>query len=1403
MEIVIDKKKPLWVPLHVHTEYSALDGAIRVPKYYDFAKNNGLPAAGVSDHFTMSSWAEMDKVFHDVKPIFGCELYSESMLPTGPAVPFKGRRRYHFNSFALTKKGLINLQKLAADGYKADDEAAAGPYAVNFNGLQQYHEDVIFSSACLSGELPILLANGKYDQAEHWLDIMRSTVGKDNFYIELLDISYPEQDAMNDKLIDFAKKHEVKMIVTTDSHYMPEDVSWYNALLAAQKKQVISDDASGSNAQAGENGETLDERFNAWDVTGRMDLSMRTPEQIWEKWKDKCPEAVVETIRLAERVERFTLKGDKYKLPHMGSSAEGFRDKAYRGLDDRLINLDIPTDPDSSEYQDYRNRLEKELKVVESMGFIEYFTLVEDLVKSCKAKGIKVGPGRGSAAGSMLAWSLGITELNPKMFGLLFERFLNPERVSMPDIDIDFEDERRGEAIEYLKSKYGDAAVVPIANYSRCKWKNGIRDAARVLGAQPWQGDALVKSLEGFIDTSFTSDDETADDYVPETDVTAESLLHFIKVRGKHIADLGDDKVAKIIELAGHFNGMLRNYGKHASGIVISPGRADDYLPLGRIKGSISSQFNMDDVDYVKLVKVDILGLSTLSMIKEIEEETQKYATAGHPSPVMKDFVRFINSYGNKQPGDCNDLKLEAETGISCDSIKKTFELFDSGNTTGVFQFASSGMRNLLRKIRPHTIEDLSAAVALFRPGPLGSGITDDYIATGNPNKYKKRNGETEREHKTFPDTMKADIAEIASDTRGMIIYQEHIMKTAQKIAGYTLGEADILRKAIGKKKKELMVVERKKFVQRCVEKGYKAEDAETAFDTIEYFAGYGFNKSHSFCYAALAFITAWYAANRAPAFWTSIINDTVKKQRNDSRGQNKIAQLLRECSKNIKVLAPMIIENFENSTVEQVKKTRFMFNKSDDKTTIGMDDNISDLEKISDDTWSSPRSWAIMLGLSITKGLGKSDKNIQKLIDLGVTSKDTVQDMIRKAVKMGDKTYMMSAATFFLNGFFDKVLENTLKLSRNTLAPVYMRLAILDMANPSCINTDLLNALSEACTTLNNKGTIDNNSLKKKPNGLYFDITKSRSVWGSFLDFAVRKIISPKLKWDEEKINIWLSNDGGFGKLFIAMTKRAAEIQRKMSVDPQERMRRMLQIYRVEKGDLGESVTVPDWAMAAEMTGWTFSMFADEASEYARESYHFVRDDNDAIQRMSAAGGFWVLGQFVSAVWKGTVGYIVMEGRFGQKTKPIYINTRTKLPFINIDAMKRVQAYGGYIAAKVIYDREMGGYMLVDDGNCADNDVNGGFLKLTKSIAILPLMSALREGGTEKDQEVVVLKQNLGIVGRAANVTGQLDNKNWDEDIVRLFKDKVWIEKSDHIKVIRKRLDPQRGFFRWEFWDC
>lgn len=459
----------------------------------------------------------------------------------------------------------------------------------------------------------------------------------------------------------------------------------------------------------------------------------------------------------------------------------------------------------SSEKEAYFSRLDYECDVIEGMGFVDYFLMVGDLVSYAKQSGIKVGPGRGSAAGSVLAWSMEITELDPLKFGLIFERFLNPQRISMPDIDIDFEDERRPEIIKYLKSKYGDGAVMPIANYTRSKWKTAIRDASRVVGSAPWQTEVLVKTLEGVVDSSLANISDDGD-WDADENIDAKSLTRYLFKQDstRQIAGMNKEVVSHILDLAGHFKGLLRNYGKHASGMVISPSRIDDFVPVGRVGsksggrqrgGTLCAQYDMDGIDYCKLVKIDVLGLSTLSMIKEMETVAKTFDHNGIKSPEMHDFVKFMNKHGTSDCESFADPELEAK-GITADSIRKTFDSLARGETTGVFQLGGGGMRKLITDVAPRTVEDLSSCVALYRPGPLNSGIAASYIAAGDGRRWKRQTAETVK----FPDSVRAKIEKLCAETRGLPIYQEHIMKIAQELAGYSLGEADNLRKAIGKK---------------------------------------------------------------------------------------------------------------------------------------------------------------------------------------------------------------------------------------------------------------------------------------------------------------------------------------------------------------------------------------------------------------------------------------------------------------------------------------------------------------------------------------------------------------------------------------------------------------------------
>ena len=1367
-EIIISQKPKLWIPLHVHSEYSALDGAVKISSYYKNTKKYRLPACAVTDHGNMSSHFEMDRTFADIKPIFGCESYAGSMLSRN----IEGRNRYHLNVYAKNEKGYSNLRKLISSGYKTDDEEAKGPYYITRSAVEEYSDGLIFATACMSGELSVLLTEGLYDDAKKFADFMCGVVGRDNFYVEILDIGWAVQDNLNKLLLDFAEANNLNPIITTDSHYLTEDKTWYNYLVAAQKKQTIPDDGT--------------ETSYDWDLTGKMDLSLRSPEIIYDKWSNLCPKAVENTLRFAESIERIDLKGKKYMLPEISGDTEEFISRAKSGLEEHLEKYSIPV----QERDSYYERLNRELDVVAGMNFIEYFSLVEDVVKSAKHMGIKVGLGRGSAAGSILAWSLGITEVDPVKYGLIFERFLNPERVGMPDIDIDVEDERRGDVISYLKKKYGSANVAGIINFSRSGWKMSIRDAARVLSCQPWQGDALCKALEGVID----SEGDDASDVGVSVDILKANI--YKKFKGQKFAQLSKEKVDKVIELAGKFTGLIRNYGKHASGLVVTPGRIDDFVAMSRVKGSLVTMADMDGIDYIKLVKLDILGLSTLSMLKEIEiksvEIGRKYARTA--TPTMDDFIYYANKYGMDGMPNFTDAVLETH-GFDTESARAAMSLFDRGATTGVFQFASPGMRNMLRKICPADIRDLSAAVALYRPGPLNSGLANEFIVAAKKGHIQSK----------YPEEIKQVVDEIAKDAHGITIYQEHIMRIAREIAGYSLGQADLLRKAMGKKKPEIMEKEKSKFIEGAVRNGYSKETAEKTFETIGYFAGYGFNKSHSVCYAILAFITAWYQANRAALFWAALLNDTVKKQSKDAKGRDKVSPILAEAYRDVNIMPPQFFygENWEqkiSETTAEVTSKSYLENSTTGDWSFGGQS-------------SERKKWTLRLGLNMVK---RASAYIGRINELKISAEDTIEDVLRKGLNSTSESAVAATGPMFLNGFFDKVLANTLIKCNVPIAPIYMRLAILEMGRAN-IPEKMANAIKECCSRLSprNDGT-------KLP----FKIVQSRSVFGSFMDYAVKRLralLNPDRRkpWKAEDLEHWmLFYFWPFQKI---LAEEALNIKKRMHCDLSYRVRMIHEIWRIEKETFGEGIFVPDWGCAAELLGWSFVMYADEAYKYLESHNHNANLDKLAGEQghdymdyimyatigweksKEAKRGIWILGYFDGYRWyePGTEagkGVIKLKGRYGDSDDVLNVYTDKRLPLTTLDTIKKIASSGNYVALKVFYSQEnnRGCLRLFNDGTSV---YNAGISGLPESFVIIPMSSDLNE--------VILLDTGNGkVVGKLPdfrdNIMDRRSNtlrmRKWSagHELISLCSD-YW-EKKGKKGIIMK---TEKNIVRWNANTC
>ncbi|HEX9146164.1 MAG TPA: DNA polymerase III subunit alpha, partial [Candidatus Binatia bacterium] len=819
-----------FVHLHCHTEYSLLDGANKIDKMFARIKALKQPAVAMTDHGNMFGAVEFyrEAISHGIKPIIGCEIYVAPISRFERKGVDKGPKEYnnHLILLAMNKDGYRNLCKLVSLGYM---EGFYYKPRIDKELLKELNGGLIALSACLQGELSQAVSAGNSDKAKAAVESYLSIFG-DRYYIEIQDNKLPEQEKVNRLLVELAKDFSVPVVATNDCHYGERDDFYaHDVLLCVQT------------------GKTVEEENRLKLETD--ELFLKSAEEI-SRGFDYCPEAVERTLEIADRCN-VEMEFGKYHFPTFTPpkeiSLDDYLDELARaGLEERLAGAGI-TEPDAR--KSYFERLEYELGVIKRMQFPGYFLVVADFINYAKQHGIPVGPGRGSSAGSLVAYALKITDLDPIRHVLLFERFLNPERRSMPDIDVDFCIRGRAQVIQYVKDKYGADRVAQIATFGTLKAKAAIKDVGRALGLSFAETDAIAKLIpapkQGF-------------DYPLAESMKMEPRLGELMK--------SDARIQTLMEHALRLEGLVRHASTHAAGVVLSNLPLVDHLPLFVDKeGGIVTQFDMSCVEKIGLVKFDFLGLKTLTLIH--------------------DCLKLIEA----TRGETIDI-----TRLALDD-KKTYRTLCNGNTTGVFQLESTGIREMLVKIRPNCFEDLVAILALYRPGPLDSGMAEEYI--------KRKHGKEKIKH------LHPLLEPVLKDTYGVIVYQEQVMQIAQVLGGYTMGDADILRRAMGKKDPEEMAAQRERFVQGAQKQGIDGKKATEIFDQMETFARYGFNKSHSAAYALVSYQTAYlkthYPVEFMAALMTSEMGDT-----------DKVIKNLAECrDKGIEVLAPDINESRSDFT--------------------------------------------------------------------------------------------------------------------------------------------------------------------------------------------------------------------------------------------------------------------------------------------------------------------------------------------------------------------------------------------------------------------------------------------------------------------------------------------------------
>lgn len=843
-----------FVHLHNHTFHSVLDGLTKIHDLVDKVKELGMEAAAVTDHGTMSGILDYYKTAKKagIKPIIGIETYvaTRSRFDRDPG---KDKQRFHLTVLAMNNTGFHNLMKLST---RANLEGMYYKPRIDHELLEELNEGLIVLSGCASGEIGVALKEDDYDRAREIAKWYKSIFG-DRYYLELQDHGHPKsnthwdvQAKINEGLIKLSKELDIEMVVTCDGHYLTHEYQdAHEILLCVGTGSYLSDE----------------KRMSLKD----FELHLTDPRDIIDHWGEEFPEVIRNTKKIADRcdveIELGRILIPKYPLPDGENEHSYLLRLTYQGLLQRYNGASREEaeklDPDEiipKLSDEVRERAKMELGVMGNMGYEGYFLIVQDFINWGKSQGIVFGPGRGSAAGSIIAYALNITDLDPLKYGLLFERFLNPDRISMPDIDVDIQDTRRDEVIEYCAKKYGEDHVSNIATFGKMFGRMAVRDVARVLEVPYAESDRLAKLVpppnQGRhipLSVSIKEDADLRNEY--ENNPTAKEVLDY----------------------AIQLEGTIRSHGVHACGVVIAPDTLANYIPLEMAqKGVVATQFPMGEVEELGLLKMDFLGLSNLTIINNAMRI------------IRKAYKKEIN---------LSELPLDD---------KKTYELFQRGDTTGVFQLESAGMKRYLRGLKPTTFEDIIAMVALYRPGPMQ--FIDSFI--------RRKHGEEEITY------LHSGMKNSLKNTYGILVYQEQFMQISKEWCGFTGGQADTLRKAVGKKKIDLMKKVKPEFVEGAVKVGGATKEiAETFWTQLEEFANYCFNKSHAACYGLIAYWTAYLKAHYPDAFMAALMTS-------DHDDTDRLAIEITECKHmGISVLSPDVNESFvEFAVVPNENKIRF-----------------------------------------------------------------------------------------------------------------------------------------------------------------------------------------------------------------------------------------------------------------------------------------------------------------------------------------------------------------------------------------------------------------------------------------------------------------------------------------------
>ena len=783
--------------LHVHTEYSLLDGSNKIKEYVDRVRELGMDSAAITDHGVMYGVIDFYRAARaaGINPILGCEVYVAPGSRFDREAGSGDDRYYHLVLLAENNQGYSNLMKIVSKGFV---EGFYYKPRVDLSLLEKYHEGIIALSACLAGEVARFLTRGMYEDAKKAALRYQDIFGKGNFFLELQDHGIPEQQNVNQQLLKMHRETGIELVATNDVHYtLAEDAQPHDVLLCLQTGKKLADE----DRMRYEGGQYY----------------VKSSEEM-ERLFPYAPEALENTHKIAQRchveIEFGVTKLLKFDVPEGYTSWEYLNELCFRGLEERYQPVT----------EELKERLNYELSTIRNMGYVDYFLIVWDFIKYARDHDIMVGPGRGSAAGSLVAYTLGITQLDPIRYDLLFERFLNPERVSMPDIDVDFCFERRQEVIDYVRRKYGDDCVVQIVTFGTLAARGVIRDVGRVMDLPYAQVDTIAKMIP------------------QELNITIDKALQMNPELKKAYEE--QKEIHDLIDTAKRLEGLPRHTSMHAAGVVISQKDVSEYVPLSRASdGSIVTQFTMTTLEELGLLKMDFLGLRTLTVIQNAVHLIEQDAG-------VKLDMQHI---------DYND--------------KKVLDSLGTGRSDGVFQLESAGMKNFMKELKPQSLEDVIAGISLYRPGPM------DFI----PQYIRGKNR---------PDTIKYDCPQLESilkPTYGCIVYQEQVMQIVRNLAGYTLGRSDLVRRAMSKKKAAVMEKERQNFVYGneeegvpgCIANGISEQTANKIYDDMIDFAKYAFNKSHAAAYAVVSYQTAflkyYYPVEFMAALMTSVIEMPTK----------------------------------------------------------------------------------------------------------------------------------------------------------------------------------------------------------------------------------------------------------------------------------------------------------------------------------------------------------------------------------------------------------------------------------------------------------------------------------------------------------------------------------------------